>query len=490
MRLLNRKEALLLDQLATQEYQIPIEQLIETVAQNLLLELEKIFSIQGGKIYLGKKVFQGFVFLIGPGNNGKDGLYLKEKLQNKYPQTVCKQFQIGDLKSFSIKDLQKSWIVIDALFGVGLDRELPTEVIRVINEFNENKTRFYAIAVDVPTGLNADTGSSFGTVMKADLTFSCELPKVGFFFNQGPLVTGEIKTVPVGFPKELLARVAQNYRLIQKNEAQKLNPSKQFHGNKTKYGHLLIIAGSEKMPGALRLSSEAAARAGVGYVTLALDEKLFFNAKFIKQVFPDFILVSKEELLRSPAEELRKSYSAILLGPGLEKSETNFQVLQKLISAQIKMLIDAQGLNMLAEKKWQLHKQCVVTPHSGELSRLIGLSAKEIDQDKMRACQKFSEIYQGLILAKGAKSVLHNFGKNYVINSGNKALAKAGTGDVLAGIISSYMAQGLSVEKAVCLGTFIHGALADLWIKKGNSVGSLLASDLVQSLRSFNLKSY
>lgn len=490
MRLLNRKEALQLDQLANEEYQIPIENLIETVAQNLLLEIEKKFSIMSEGIYLGDKLFQGFVFLIGPGNNGKDGLYLKEKIQHKYPQVECAQFQLGDLESLSVEKMKGSWIVIDALFGVGLDRELPLGVLRVIRDFNKNKMRFYIVAVDVPTGLNVDTGNSFGDVLKADLTLTCELPKVGFFFSQGPLVTGKIKRVPVGFPKELLGRVAQNYRLIQKKEAKKIKPLKQFHGNKTKYGHLLIVAGSEKMPGALRLASEAAARSGVGYISLVLDEKLFLNAKFIKQVFPDFILVSQKELLQIPEQDLQKRFSAILFGPGLEKNEMNFKVLQKLISANLKMLIDAQGLNMLAEKKWTLHRLCVVTPHSGELSRLIGLSSQEIDHDKIRACQTFSKAYQGLILAKGAKSVLHDFGKNYVINSGNKALAKAGTGDVLAGIISSYMAQGLSVEKATCLGTFIHGALADIWIKKGNSVGSLLASDLVQSLKSFDISSY
>lgn len=487
MRLLNRKESSLLDMLAINEYRIPIEDLISKVAQNLLLETEKRISIKGKQIHFWGKSFQGFLFLLGPGNNGKDGLYLKEKLQKKYPEANCLQVPISNLSSFSLQKLKGNWIVVDALFGVGLDRALPADVVQLINDLNNAKKRFYVIAVDVPTGLNADTGTDFGAVVKADLTLTCELPKVGFFFNQGPLMTGEIKSISVGFPKELVSQVAIGFRLIQKAEAQKIKPKKYFHGNKTKYGHLLIVAGSEKMPGALRLASEAAARSGVGYITIALDDELFKNAKFFNQLFPDFILISKNELLNVTDADLQKSYSAILFGPGLEKSELNFKVLSKLIATQMKMLIDAQGLNMIAERKWMLHGNCVVTPHSGELSRLIGLTAKEIDQDKITACQKFCHEYQSMILAKGAKSLLQAFDKSYIINSGNKALAKAGTGDVLAGIISSYMAQGLSVEKAVCLGTYIHGAMADVWIKKGNLDSSLLASDLVQSLKSFDL---
>lgn len=483
MRILNRQEALLLDQLANKEFHIPIEKLIANVAQNLLQELEKRVSLTGKKIKWNQTFYEGFIFLIGPGNNGKDGLLLKELILKKYPNISCGIYEYAELKSFLEFKNKKKWIVIDAIFGVGLDRKLPEAVIQTLSKINKEKKKFSVIAIDVPTGLNSNTGTSFGGVLKADLTLTCELPKVGFFFNEGPLVTGEIKSISVGFPQELVAKVATQNRLLQYHEIQKIKPRKFFHGNKTKYGHLLVVAGSDKMPGALRLSSEAAARAGVGYVTVALEEKLFSKADFMKKIFPDFILAEKSELLKISAQDLKSQYSGVLFGPGLEKNLENLNLLKKLLQSEIKILIDAQGLNMLAEEGLSLHENCVVTPHSGELSRLIGRSASLIDQDKVQACEIFVKKYKSLILAKGAKSVLHVFGKNYIINSGNKALAKAGTGDVLSGMISSYMAQGLSLEKAICYGTYLHGYLADLWIKKGNSASSLMASDLIEMLK-------
>lgn len=483
MRILNRQESLLLDQLAQQEFHIPIEELIFNVSRNMLREIEKKTSIVGKKIKWKQTFYEGFIFLLGPGNNGKDGLVLKSLLQEKYPQILSKVFDYSELDSFLEFESKQKWIVIDAIFGVGLDRHLSVSVIEVLQKINKNKKKFSVIAVDVPTGLNVNTGTSFGAIVKADLTLTCELPKVGFFFNEGPLNIGEVKIVPVGFPQELVSKVAVQNRLIQQIEVQKIKPRKLFHGNKTKYGHLLIVAGSDKMPGALRLCSEAAARAGVGYVSVAVDESLFSQGDFCKKIFPDFILAKKSELLKLSDSEWHSRYSGVLFGPGLEKNLENFELLKKLIHSQIIILIDAQGLNMVAESHLKLHQKCVVTPHSGELSRMIGLSATVIDQDKVQACKIFVEKYKSLILAKGAKSLLHSFGKNYIINSGNKALAKAGTGDVLAGIISSYMAQGLSLEKAVCLGTFIHGSLADNWIKKGNSASSLMASDLINELK-------
>lgn len=252
-------------------------------------------------------------------------------------------------------------------------------------------------------------------------------------------------------------------------------------------GYFSIVAGSKKMPGALRLASEAASRSGVGYVTMALEEDLLKNLKNVKELLPDFLYISKEELLSLSNEEMNKKYSGFLFGPGLEPSLQNRKILEKLLKLKIKSLIDAEGINFIAHFKMKLHENCLVTPHAENFQDSLGC-LKEIESERISACKEFAKKFaKATLLLKGPKTMIYDQRKFYIISSGNKALAKAGTGDVLAGIIGSYLAQGLSVNKASCLGTYIHGSLADKWIQDGNNFQSLLASDLVEGLKNYSV---
>lgn len=487
MRLLNREESLELDHLALSEYQLSIESLINKAANSLLIKIENICDFQNDKFFIDNKEYKQIYFLLGPGNNGQDGLYLSHLIKEKYPNIKIFIYNYSDIFNFLSTEIQQQVLLVDAIFGVGLNKELSTELKNVINKINSNKKYFKVIAVDIPTGLDSNTGNDFGAIIKADYTLACEYPKLGCFLNQGPYFSGKISKVKIGFPKNLINKVVTSYRLIQRKEAQKIFPRKSFAGNKTKYGHLLIVAGSEKMPGALRLASEAAARAGVGYITLALDKEWLRDGKNLKILFPDFILTSKEEILASQNSDLQKKYSAFLVGPGLDEKLNNKIILEKLLSLKKKTLIDAEGINLVAKHQLELHSECILTPHAGELSRLLGSSSVSIEQDRIKACQIFYNKFSANLLLKGHKTIILSQRKYFVIASGNKSLAKAGTGDVLSGIIASFMAQGLDPAKAACLGAFIHGDLADYWVKAGNSISALMASDLLEGIKKYSL---
>ena len=426
----------------------------------------------------------------------------REKSENqlvaKYPHfLVTEIFFDPASNSFSKANwtelIKQETIIIDALFGIGLNKKIHGGLKKQIQELNkvikENHNSSKILSIDIPSGIDCNTGEVLGVAIKADYTLSCELPKVGLFLNQGPLFAGKILKAPLGIPLRYTKEIANSLRLVQRKNVKPLFPKKSILGNKTKYGHLLIVAGSKDMLGALRLCSSAAARTGVGYVTLVIEQEWYQNSNLFKELFPDFILIEKKTLFKTTDNEILKKYSAVLIGPGLSSCELNKELFKKLVTVKIKMLIDAEGINFLRDLNLSLHKNILLTPHAGELSRLIALSSTQIEQDRMLACEIFYEKFKdAYLLLKGHKTIVATPSKRYIIASGNKSLGKAGTGDVLAGIIASLMAQGLSLDKAAVLGAFIHGDMADQRLINGKTVNSLMASDLLDALTSYKIQ--
>lgn len=247
--------------------------------------------------------------------------------------------------------------------------------------------------------------------------------------------------------------------------AKKDLPTRTKRDNKTRGGKCLIVAGSRGMWGAAILTSQACARSGAGYTYLNPLQRGFPTTKH-----PDFLMHTKSDL---------KLYKAIAIGPG---GKTN-QV-KKWIKKAIKLpnvVLDAEALNSLAKNKIKIPPTWILTPHEGELSRLINVPSETIRKNRMKYAKIAQKKFGCVILLKGNKTIVVDSKSTYEIQSGNPSLAKAGTGDVLTGIITGFLSQGLSPIKAACLGAFIHGYIADQWIKK-NDVISLLASDLLQAL--------
>ncbi|MCB0369920.1 MAG: hypothetical protein KDD45_10915, partial [Bdellovibrionales bacterium] len=259
MRLLNREQSSELDQKAVSDYNFSFHQLISQAAASLLNSFSLVFN----KEEKNQKV----IFLVGPGNNGQDAFHMKKLFEVKFPTVKVELYQYEELDLFLSSPRPERAVVIDGLFGVGLNRKLSDIVIKVIHTINQNSEIFKVVSIDVPSGLDSNTGLIYGACIKADFTLACELPKVGCFLNHGPYYSGKIKSVSIGFPEKLVKDTAKNFRLIQRKIAQRIFPKRSVLTNKSKQGHLLIIAGSLKMPGALRLCSLAAARMGVGYVT-------------------------------------------------------------------------------------------------------------------------------------------------------------------------------------------------------------------------------
>lgn len=464
MRLATREEVYSIDKAATEEYGLSSSFLIEKAGASLAQAFAQIFQQQAW----ARESLIGI--WCGPGNNGADGRVMAHLLREKGYNVQVLQGTSWKVQSFDI--------LVDALFGVGLNRAIEGELQQKILEVNQSRKPI--VAVDLPSGLNANNGSVWGVCLKAQWTLTVAPAKPGLFLQEGPAHSGRIRSLDIGFPPELLRAKAQSVFLIGSSSAQKLLPSRRLTSNKTSFGHMLIIGGSRGMEGAALLSAEAAARLGCGYVSLCSPEKnVYAKAR------PDFLQLSLKDFFQSDL----KKYRAIVVGPGLGVNKQTEKILNHLLKNHTQVLVDADALTVLAQTRAQnLPATWVLTPHAGELSRLTGVPAKELEADRLQGVRAAQRLLKALVLLKGFRTVLGTAHKSYIIGSGNVALAKAGSGDVLSGFIGSLMAQGLPTDRAAVLGAYLHGKIADDWLRRGHSSRTLMASDLPElidaSLRS------
>jgi NAD(P)H-hydrate epimerase len=458
MRLATREEIYKIDQAAAEEYGLSTSRLIENAGHALTQSFEKIFHHEKWP----KKWKIGI--WCGAGNNGADGRVMAHLLREK---------------DFSAEVLQgTSWrpqdfeIVVDALFGVGLNR--PIEGLLREQILKLNKAQRKVIAVDIPSGLDANTGVVLGAAVKAQWTLTIAPAKPGLFLNEGPAQAGHIQSLDIGLPRELVVKNADKVFLVGKASARKLLPARTATSNKSHFGHLLVVAGSAGMEGAALLVAEAAARMGCGYVTLCSP-----SAEIAKKSRPDFLHLSLEFFFKSDL----KKYTAVVVGPGLGVNEQSSKIFDYLVRHHGKVLVDADALTVLSQRSaLKLPESWLLTPHAGELSRILGIPAKELEKDRLQSVQKAQKNKTCLVLFKGFRTVLCGPQKTYIIGSGNVALAKAGSGDVLSGFIGSLMAQNLATDKAAALGAYLHGWIADDWLRRGHSSRTLMASDLPELL--------
>ncbi len=264
------------------------------------------------------------------------------------------------------------------------------------------------------------------------------------------------------------------FNKFNRNDARKIIPIRKEAANKTAGGKCLIVAGSEGMFGAAVLSATAAARVGAGSVTLLTDAKKFDSCKS-----PDFLIAEARTRKFNEIE-----FSSAAIGPGLGKSTLALKLLKEMLKVRkVSVVIDADALNLFAAHfSVPLPANWIATPHEGELARLTGLSAASIRKDRMKALKQAQKKLGCVLLLKGSKTLVATSERIFEVQSGNKALAKAGTGDVLTGVIAGLLSQGCGPEQAACLGAFVHGYIADEWIKEKNDYLSLMAGDLLQRI--------
>lgn len=417
------------------------------------------------------------VCAVGKGNNGGDAQIAARILEKSgYRCTLCTTF---DAEAFATAD-----IIIDGLLGTGARAPLSQELSEFITRINTlNKP---VIAIDIPSGLDATTGRSCGAVIHANCTVTMALPKLGLYLGTGSDHAGEVLLVDIGIRPERIAQLAISTDVMTAADVAPALQARSPLAHKGDFGHVLIVAGSSGKMGAGILAARGCFRSGAGLVTYALPETAFekFDAtlsEVMLEALPDHHSGALHPNCISRLDELLKGKSAIVLGPGIGTLPETAKVVHHLLqTVHVPMVIDADALNCLSEHpEWQalLNDRHVLTPHPGEMARLIQKTTLDVQDDRLGVARSFAERTQSILVLKGHHTLIA-YNQQVAINpTGNPGMATAGMGDVLSGIIGGLLAQGLEPLDAARSAVFLHGLAADLTGDQG-----LLASDVANAL--------
>lgn len=506
MHIVTAIEMRVLDERATSEYKIPSLILMENAARGMVDEIEKKYGSVKGKY---------ITVIAGRGNNGGDGLaaarhlrmrgasvmiylFSKEALFQGDAEVFLRIWQATDgalceegtytLEQLST-DLSKSDFVMDAFLGTGISHAITGHYAEVIEVINRCAQR--VISCDIPSGISADTGEILGVAIKADATMTMAMPKRGHFMQEGLSYCGVLSIIDIGFPEVLIETSALNVSLVSSDVVRGLLPPREKGVHKGTMGHLLVFAGSSGKQGAAQMTSLAALRSGTGLVTVVLPESV--EQGFSYRVMEAMTLPLPETKLGSIAmcaeEQLIKGLegkTTVAIGPGLSQHpDVQHLVLKLITSVSVPMVIDADGINAVAVECVILKKKkgpLILTPHPGEMGRLIGKSAVDVQKDRFNIASEFAKFWGVILVLKGAHTIIaFPDGRLWVNNTGNPGMATAGMGDALTGMIAGFIAQGLSPEDATLLAVFLHGKAGDLAAALRGEAG-LLTSDLIDQI--------
>lgn len=433
--------------------------------------------------------------LAGPGNNGGDALvvarHLKqwffnvsvvftgdEKKLSSDAAAALKAWRAAGGKVAATLPATGSWgLVVDGLFGIGLKRDVAGRYAAMIEAVNRMPAR--RLAIDIPSGLESDSGRVLGCAVRAHHTATFIALKPGLLTLDGPDYCGEIHVDPLGL--DLAALAPARGAIIGREAMDGALPARARNSHKGIYGSVGIIGGAHGMVGAALLAGRAALKLGAGRVYVGLIAR---DAPLVDAVQPELMLRSADDVLRLD------HLSCLAVGPGLGQSPDAGATLAGALEARLPLVIDADGLNLIAASqkyKTQLKQrinQTLLTPHPAEAARLLGCETREVQHDRIAAaCRLARELNCGVVL-KGAGSVCADLGGAWAINaSGNPGMAAAGQGDVLTGIIAALLAQGADARTALQAGVHLHGAAADHLVAAGTGPAGLTASETIDAAR-------
>lgn len=476
MKIFNAGQLYEADKSTIQKQQISSEQLMERAAIEIFKWLHQ--RLQGAPMKI--QIFCGI------GNNGGDGLALARHLWEHgynievhvvgYSEKRSEDFLINlerlkdrkiwpDLiqEETRLPHIDAGDVVIDAIFGIGLNREPDPWVSKLMNLINGS--RAFVISIDVPSGLYLDRPlDNPEAVIRANFVLSIQAPKLIFFLPQTGIYVDDWTILDIGMDKEYLDKSETSYELtIREEVAQWYKPRKRFT-HKGNYGHALLIGGSYGKIGAVILSSKAAISTGSGLVT-AFVPRCGYTA--MQAAVPEIMLLTdrQEQWIEDISYELEPTVVGMGMGIGTRK-ETEAALEQFLGNYKGSLVIDADGINILAEKKELLDKLprgTVLTPHPGELRRLIG--AWKNDFEKLEKAKELSDQYDLILVLKDAYTMVVYEGKGYVNSTGNPGMATAGSGDVLTGMITGLIAQGYDALTASRVAVYLHGRAGDIAVQ-------------------------
>ena len=445
------------------------------------------------------------VVFAGPGNNGGDALAVARMLSKRgYRVEVflfntkgklseeC-QTNLNRLKTcgsiyfteistqFDPPNLTEKHLVIDGLFGSGLNKPLNGGFASVVKYINSSKAQ--VVAIDIPSGLMGEdnTYNVRTNIIRADVTLSIQLPKLSFLFPENEDIVGEWELLDIQLKQSFIDSVSSAYSILEESEVRSLiKPRKRF-AHKGTFGHGLLIAGSYGMAGASILSAKACLKSGIGLLTVHVP---IHNHDLLQVTVPEAIVHTdiQERYFAQPTH-LNK-YSALAIGPGLGREEdTALAMMEQIQGSNLPIVLDADAINILStHRNWlsRLPKRCILTPHLGELERLIG---KCLDTyERLIKVKELASYLQSYIIVKGAWTCIVTPEGNFHFNpTGNPGMATGGSGDVLTGILLGLLAQGYSREEACKLGVYIHGLAGDIAAEEKTEI-SMTANDIIDAL--------
>lgn len=520
MKLATASQMQKLDHATIHDIAIPGVVLMENAGKGTVEVMEQEFgSVQDLSV----------IIFVGPGNNGGDGLVIARHVlqQRGFPflvyliepdklagdaainQAACKAIRIPHMVVLQDDDIaqltqqiQKIHFehpvhsLVDGLFGTGLKRNLRGHFAAIVGLINKLSAalKWPIAAVDISSGLSADTGKTLGCSVQADLTVTYGLAKPGHYLHGGPSI-GKLKIVDIGIPEQVIQSAGLPGKVLNQEIGNLLHP-RQKSTHKGDFGHILILAGSEGKTGAAILSAQAALHSGCGLVTLAVPAEL-------NSIFE----ISLPEAMTAPLPCSATAFSSadyekilglladkdgMVIGPGLgTDSDTGVLVRKLYAEVKLPMVVDADALNLLAGEPVCIAAPAgdrILTPHPGEMARLTGMKTPEIQADRLQAASRIHPSqgncpHEIITVLKGAGTILSSSRGQWAINtSGNNGMATGGMGDVLAGLIGSLLVQGYTPWNAAQIGVYMHGLAADMLAE--NSSHGYLASDVAATLPS------
>ena len=495
-----------IDRRAIDEYGIPGHELMENAGRECARHILAAYGGDGERRAL---------VLAGKGNNGGDGYVIARHLLEhgwqvqvivlarrgmiagdaltslvRLPEEVLNFCtEEGALSALYGDDIKAADLLVDALLGTGLSQDLHGLYLEAVTLINQGRGK--VVAVDIPSGVHGTTGRIMGQAVRADLTVTFAVAKLGHLLYPGAGYVGRLVVADIGIPQQLV-ETAVGYEYLDEQAAAPLVARRERTAHKGSYGHCLVVAGSVGKTGAAVLSANSAMRSGAGLVTLAVPESLHQIAE-IKTMeamtvpLPDdgsgYLATKAIPVI----ERLLAGRNVLALGPGIDRRPETVSLVHRLLeSVSLPMVIDADGLNAIAEDTSILNRrvsrQVILTPHPGEMSRLVGAAIPDMAAVRISVAQDFARTFGVYLVLKGARTIIAAPNGMVAINgSGNPGMASGGMGDVLTGVIAALLAQGYTAWNACCLGVYIHGMAGDLVAVEQGETG-MTASDLMGRL--------
>ena len=451
------------------------------------------------------------VVVCGPGNNGGDGLAAARLLsargvsasvftlrppgtyRREAGENAARALEAGlDLVAISggrgESQLRRAIAdadgVVDALFGTGLARPLEGAAARIVAAINRSGRA--AVSADLPSGLSSDSGKPIGPAVRAALTVAFGAAKHCHVFYPARALCGDLRVADIGIPRRFLVARGVRLRLAEAADVLRLLPPRPPESHKGDFGRLAVVAGSRGKAGAAILTARGALRAGAGLVTVFCPESL---EPAVVGALPESMTRGLPEehgaiSARAAGEALEalRGFDAAVLGPGLGTARGTVRFVKALLTAGLPLVCDADALNAFAGRPRVFAGRRVLTPHPGEAARLLGVSTREIQQDRLSAVSRLAKRSGAVVLLKGAASLTASSGSEVVVNpTGTPLLSTAGAGDVLAGAIGAFLASGMPAEKAAVAAAYLHGRGGEMLAGQIGDAG-LLAGELADAL--------